>query len=275
MMSNKDNFDEFVAVLSKAIAEARRLLLSFKVVPRTREYKLFALIVLNELVRKCESVDAMAEAGAYGGINVVVRAAFENYADLINIFKYKSDYVNYMIWASFNQGRSRLEPMTAANPSRFVEPFKVAAKETVGKTPGEMLADTRRNMEFVAQVLPARFKDKNGKVQKRDVLRFELADKVDEYDILYRHLSSGAHGRVSAMVEGIMHGDAIHWPPSDSVNPPWIAVDSLCAMLLESCERMAKPFNRPEGSLKRLAREHAAIRGGEFGVIPSFADMNR
>lgn len=269
MMSNKDNFDQFVAVLSKAIAEARRLLFSFKVAPRTKQYKLFALIVLNELVRKCESVEAMAKARAYAGINAVVRAAFESYADLINVLKYKGDYVNYMVWASFNQGRSRLEPMTAAKPSKFAEPFGVAMKETLGQTPVELLADTRRNMDAIAQLLPARFKDKNGKVQKRDVLRFELADKVDEYDVLYRHLSSGAHGRISAVVEGIVHGDTIRWPPSDPVNLPWMAIDSLCAMLLESSGRLAKRFNRPEGAIKELAREHAAIRGGASGIVPS------
>ena len=258
-MSDKDEFDEIAAVLSNVIRESKRLLTRFKVAPRTKRYKLFALIVLNELFRKCESVEAMAHASAYSGINVVTRAAFENYADLLNLFKYKDAYPDYMLWAACNQDRSFLQPITE-KPTEFAQSFELGAKTSLGRTPSEMLAETLQQMDAIEQVLPAAFKDRNGKVQKRDILRFELAGKVDEYNSLYRHLSHGAHGRVGAMLEGIMHGDEIQWPPTDPVTRPLVAIDCLSAILIESCGRVAKKFNKPDAPLKKLAKEHAAIR---------------
>ena len=139
-MSDKEEFDQITAVLSKVIREARRLLERFKVAPKTKRYKLFALIVLNELVRKCESVEAMARASAYSGINVVTRAAFENYADLLNLFKYKDAYPDYMLWAACNQDRSFLQAITE-KPTEFAQSFELGAKTSLGRTPSEMLAE--------------------------------------------------------------------------------------------------------------------------------------
>jgi len=208
----------------------------------------------------------MARASAYSGINVVTRAAFENYADLLNLFKYQDTYPDYMVWATFNQHRSFLQSITE-KPTKFAQAFETSAKESFRSTPSKMLANTKQQMDAKEQALPATFKDKNGKVQKRDMLRFELADKVDEYNALYRHLSGGAHGRLSAMLEGIMHGNAIHWPPADPVIRPLVAIDCLCAILLESCGRVAQKFNKPEAPLKKIAKEHSAIRGTESWLI--------
>lgn len=258
-MSEKEVFDQFTPVLSSAITEAQRLLQGFKVAPRTKNYKLFALIVLNELVRKCESVKVMAHANAFSGINILTRAAFENYADLLNLFKYKDAYPEYMIWASFNQQRSFLQPITE-EPTKFAKSYETGAKASFGQTPSEMLASMKQHMDEIEQALPDAFKDKNGKIPRRDMLRFELANKVHEYNILYRHLSGAAHGRLSAMIEGIMHSDAIQWPPAELVTRPLVAIDSLCAILIESCITVAKKFNKPDAPLKKLAREHAEIR---------------
>lgn len=258
-MSEKEDFDQFTAVLSRAIAEAQRLLPRLKVTPETKKYELFALIVLNELVRKCESVEAMAHASAYSGIDVVTRAAFENYADLLNLFKYKDAYPDYMVWASCNQQRSFLQPIIE-EPTEFAKSYETDAKALFGQTPREMLAYMKQQMDAIEQTLPATFKDKNGKVQNRGKLRFELANKVNEYNVFYRHLSSPAHGRLSAMIEGIMHSDAIQWPPAELVTRPLVAIDSLCAILIDSCIFVAKKFNKPDAPLKKIAREHAVVR---------------
>ena len=262
-----DEFEKIVVVLSKTIYESRRLLKKFKVAPRTKRFKLFALIVLNELVRKSESVEAMAKAKAYSGINAVTRASFESYADLLNLLKHQEDYADYMVYMSFNQQRTLLQPVTANADSKFAKSFEVGAKESLGTSPDEMLAATREQMDDIQQALPDVYKDRKGKVITQDKFKFKLSDQLDEYDALYRHLSSSSHGRVSAMVEGIMHGDAIQWPPSEPVTRPLVAIDCLCAILLAASGLMAKKYGKPKAPIKEIVKEHAAIRGEKSGLI--------
>lgn len=261
---DRQQFQEIAEVLRDTIRQSRQLLEKrFKIAPKTKRYKLFILIVLTELVRKCESVDAMAKANTHSGINAVTRSAFESYADLLNLLKYKDDYADFMIWVSHNQQRSFLQPMTGDKKSGFSDAFAMSMKESTGESPDQMLLQTLEAMGELEQNLPDIFKNKHGKVQTRDMLRFELANKADAYNLLYRHLSGGAHGRLSAMLEGIATDDGeIQWPPSDSTTPPLVAMDSLCAMLIETSGVVAKQFQKPEAPFKQLARNHAVLRRG-------------
>ncbi len=255
-----NEFDKLAALLTKAIGQSKRLLKQFKIAPRTKLNKRFALIVLNEIIRKSESVEAMARAAAFSGINIVTRAAFENHMDLLNLFKYKDDYPNYMIYASFNQQRSFLQPVaTAEVDSEFVNSFEDGAKRTAGQSPKEMLVWTRKQMAEIEDGLPDTFKDRNEGVITRDIFKFQLADKMSDYNIGYRHLSSSAHGRLSAMLEGVMDGEDIQWPPTDPINRPLVAIDCQCAIIIGSSGLMAKKFNKPDAPFKALAKEKQKI----------------
>lgn len=91
------------------------------------------------------------------------------------------------------------------------------------------------------------------------MFRFELAGKRDEYNALYRRLSSGAHGRLSDMIDGVMsHDSSVKWPPDDRMDPPLLALACLCAILIEASCRLAKAYNKPLAPLKRLSSEQIA-----------------
>ena len=259
-MSEQEQFDAHAEILSKIIGQAKKLIQSFKVAPQTKNKKIFALIILNEIISKCESVEAMARANTWSGINTVTRSALESYADLLNVLTYGDDYADYMSWMSLNQQRSTFQAIVSNPASKYAKILEAGLKVTQGRTPTDILAETKRQMGAAEQRLTDKFKNKNGGVRNRDIFRFELADKVDEYDMLYRRLSASAHGRVSDMLNGIMHGNKIRWPPTDPDEPPLVAIDCLCSFLIESCGYVAKAFNRTDVPLRALAKEHLALR---------------
>lgn len=224
-----------------------------------KDEKLFALVILNEIVRKCESVVAMARAGSWAGINVVTRSAFESYADLVNCLSLGEDYVNYMTWMSFKQQQSFLQSINHTPDSRYHKSID-SVLNAKGRGIEDVVTETKQQIEDLASDLPDRFKDKNGDVIRRDQFRIEIADIIDEYNALYRRLSASAHGRLSDMIDRIMVGDDIQWPPSKPTEPPLVAADCLCAILLESCGRLAKVYRKADAPLKSLARKHTELR---------------
>lgn len=263
-----DAFAQLVQLLERSIGKSHELLHDFSVVRRTRRYKIFALILMNEICRKSEGVHAMARSATYSGINLVVRGALENYVDLVNVFRDREGYPDYMVWSSYNQERSWLRALANHSHTHFARQFGSDAERYGLKSPNEMLAAAQETLRILEDKLQASYKDRNGKVVRSEVLRFRLADKGLEYDILYRHLSRSAHGRVDSMLEGIATGHDVRWPPSDQVRRPTVALDALCAILLDSAIRIAKQFNRPVTLFRNLQKDHTKIRGVDAGILP-------
>jgi len=261
-MEENSEFYKILSVLKGAIREAKRLQRHFKVAQQTKRQKLFALMVLNELVRKCESIVAMAESEKDAGIDTVTRAAFENYADFKNLFLHGDDYCEYMIWAASNQQRSFLQPMFEEE-SVFSISFEKSARKARGMSAEQLMDDTKKIMQKTERDLPAKFKTKKGKVQRRDMLKFELAGLEGEYNILYRHLSASSHGRIFGMVDGIFDGEEVKWPPSKPKLRPLVALDSACAMLLENSAFLARKYRKPLPPIKKVIEAHTKLRGGE------------
>jgi hypothetical protein len=256
-MNDKAVFNAFADILDEAIEAAHRLLKHFKVAPRTKPQKLYLMIVLNEIARKSGSVLAMARADANAGINVVTRSAFESYADLLNLLRYKRDYVTYMSWASLNQQRTVLAPL-ASGSKEIYESFKKEAQR-LGLTPEQMAAETQNLLDEYESNLPALFKNRQGRVNPRDKLRFELAGLEKQYDSLYRQLSGGAHGRISAMIDGIAKVGHVQWPPTEPEYRPSLAIQALCSILLESARRVAIAYKKPVEPFRHIARKQAKL----------------
>ena len=263
-MSQIAEFEAHIDMLSEVIGQAHRLFDRFKIAPNSKNKKIFALISLNEILRKCESVVAMARADSWAGIVVVGRSAFESYADLLNCLSFGDDYADYMVWMSLKQQRSLFQTI-GDNPDSIYHQSIDTLLKTKGRGVKKVTAETNQQLDELAKNLPDIFKDKNGDVIGRGQFRFELAAKADEYDALYRRLSASAHGRVSDMLDGIMVGDDIHWPPCKPTSPPLVAADCLCAILLESCGRIANAYKKPDVPLKALVRKRDKLRQELWG----------
>lgn len=258
-MSQIDEFETHIDMISEVIGQAHRLFDRLKIAPNSKNKKRFALITLNEVVRKCESVVAMARANAWAGVVVVARSAFESYADLLNCLSLGDDYADYMTWMSFKQQRSLFQTISESPDSKYLQSIN---KFLITKGGGvkKVIAETSQQLDELANKLPDNFKDKRGCVIARDQFRFEIAGLTDEYNALYRRLSASSHGRISDMLDGIMVGDEIHWPPDKPTEPPLVAADCLSAILLESCIRVAKAYKKPVAPLKVLARKHLELK---------------
>ena len=132
-------------------------------------------------------------------------------------------------------------------------------------------------MQDLADQLPKEYKDKNGVVLKRDYQRFKLAGLTKEYNVLYRRLSGGVHGRVSDMVDGVLEGDNVVWRPEIHPEPPLTAVDCLCAILLEGTGRICKGLGKTDAHVKPIVKAHSEVKrglGGEQlrnGVVREFS----
>lgn len=263
-MSQIDEFEAHIDLLSEIIGQAYRLFDRFKIAPKSKNKKLFALITLNEITQKCESVVAMARADSWAGIVVVTRSAFESYADLLNCLSLGDDYADYMIWMSLKQQRSFFQTIGDDPDSKYYQSIDTHLK-TKGGSVKKVIAETNQQLDELAKKLPDRFKDKNGRVVGRDRLRFEIAGIANEYNTLYRRLSASAHGRLSDMLDGIMVGDDINWPPAKPTEPPLVAADCLGAILLESCGRMATAYKKPDAPLKALVKKQAGLRRDLYG----------
>ena len=161
-MSEQEQFDAHAEILSKIIGQAKKLIQSFKVAPQTKNKKIFALIILNEIISKCESVEAMARANTWSGINTVTRSALESYADLLNVLTYGDDYADYMSWMSLNQQRSTFQAIVSNPASKYAKILEAGLKVTQGRTPTDILAETKRQMGAAEQRLTDKFKNKNG-----------------------------------------------------------------------------------------------------------------
>jgi len=264
-MDGDSELEIFGKILADACSAGKITLKHCRVARRTKDEKLLMLVSLNELIRKCESVLAMLRDDAWAGIGTVSRSCFETFADIRNLAARGRPYSDYMLWMSLEQERSGLQGILNHPESNYSVSMEERTKSKYGKTLSQIIEDTKSTMNSIADSLPEEYKDKNGGVLKSDFQRFELADLVTEYNVLYRRLSGGAHGRVSDMVDGIVEEDGIVWPPDELPDPPLAAVDCLCAILLEATGRVCKSLGKTNAHVKPIVRAHAGAKRGLGG----------
>ena len=163
---------------------------------------------------------------------------------------------------SLEQQRSGLQGFVNYPESNYTKSIESTTKAKYGKSLSEIIDETKESMKRLSERLPEEYKDKNGEVLKRDFQRFELAGLAKEYNVLYRRLSGGVHGRVSDMVDGILHGDKVVWPPETHPDPPLAAVDCLCAILLEATIGVCKALGKTDAHVKPIAKAHSEAKRG-------------
>ncbi len=257
-MRQSDELKQRLAVLKGAIAQARRLLRQLKLVRRSKPVKAYCLLVLNDLTRKCESIVAMAENKSQRGIDIVARSCLESYVDLINLFQFGDEYTVYMQWRSNRQQISSTQPFVQRR-SKISDTYEKQAQQMFGKSLAGELEDIKSETALLEQKMASRYRDRNGKVQRRDRLRFELAQRDEEYDSVYRTLSFAVHGNVAGMLEGIADRGTVHWPPREPANEPIASLNEVCRILLTSTRRLARRYKKPVAPINRLIRHLGEI----------------
>lgn len=260
-MNQSDEFKRRLAFLKSATAQARRLLRELKMARRSKPVKRYTLLVLNDLTRKCESIVAMAESKSRRGIDVVARSCFESYVDIINLFQFGDEYTVYMEWRSNRQQLSSMQPFVRRR-SKISDFYERQAQQLFGKNLASVVEDIKSEMAILEKKMASRYKDRNGNVQRRDRLRFELAQHDEEYDQVYRTLSFAVHSNVAGMLEGIADRGTVTWPPGEPANEPIASLNEVSKMLLISTRHLARRYKKPVGPINRLIRQLEEIGRG-------------
>jgi len=266
-----DQHSDFSTILGGLVKESRLMLDSFQIVSRTSGLKLTGLVLLNEIVRKAESVHHLFDSKNYAGIEIIVRSALENYVDVENLFRYPDTYIYYMQFLSLEHQRKSLQSAVNNPSSPFSQSLSELAPAEMGAPLGEMLSRTKNELEDVKTLLTRQYikgkrraSESGATVDTRARHRFVLSDSVDEYEAMYGALSAAVHGRISSMLNGVVLGERIVWPPEEAA-PPYKEIDLMSIIVYLSCYRVGRKYRRPVTKLNNLRKERDLVLRTHWG----------
>jgi hypothetical protein len=258
--------DDILPLLERTVSATKKLCEGTQIAPRSKHEKLYVLITLYEIARKGDSVVALAQARADSGIPIVVRAAFENYVDIVNLLRHKATYVAYMQYLSWRQQRSLFQSALDNPESSFskslvkigLDEHETAIEPMIQKIDAEM-ADEKRRLAPEYMQKNRKPTDPSAKVETSEKHRFVLSGNADAYDFVYRHLSASVHGRMTAMLRGVVSDEGIVWPPGVDDDAPIASVDIVTAMILESAFRVGRRYSKNVSQLVALQNDRERI----------------
>jgi len=241
-----------IAILRDTIGAAQHLLQSTNIVVRTTPQKRLALLVFHDLTKKADAVHELAAAGKSAGLEIIARSAFENFVDLLNLYRHPDHYPGYLLYLLAEGQRKGLQALVNNPDSPYSRSIRDQAPKTLGLTIEQMLEDVKLEKKQYERKLTAQFRvsNKKKKVTQRNVdttvkLRAKLAGKSHEYESMYRMYSRPAHADIGSMLSSVIRGDEFVWPPIDTP-PSSMAIDLATRMLIEGSILIAKKMTRPK-----------------------------
>lgn len=236
-----------------------------KITRRSKDQKRMSMLIYNNLIQKGDSVLALVDAEKAVGIEVIARSAFENYIDLINLFKHRSDYLQYVRYMSSDQQERSIKNLIKNRQSPFSESIIRSMPERLGITIEQSLEMVKEEKSEFRSGLSRVYTDGNKPISEPRVrvntsvrLRSELAGKLDEYESLYRVLSRSTHSDFVSMLRGVFQGEGYVWPP-EAPQPSLFVIDSVTMMIHETTEILAKKLRKPFPSVNKLIKERQQL----------------
>jgi hypothetical protein len=157
------------------------------------------------------------------------------------------------------------------NPaSPFAKSMEMESKSADGESLSLKVRIRSEQMEQLRKGLPKIFfkKSKHGPSKDVDTTakrRFALASISDEYDAAYRLLSCRllswhTHGMIAAILDGVVKGHGLEWPPAEP-KPTVLGVDIMSSLLISASKRLGKKYGKPITSFLTLERQLRALQG--------------
>ncbi len=252
-------------LLRASVKVGYRFVEHIKIMPRSKDQKRMSMLIYNNLVQKADSIRTLVDAEKAVGMEVIARSAFENYIDLINLFKHRPDYLQYVKYVSSDQQERGIKNLIKNRESPF-------SRSVVGGLPGQFGITIEESMEMVTgekldfrSRLSKVYTDGNksifeprARVNTSVRFRSELAGKLDEYESLYRILSRSTHSDFVGMLRGVFKGDGYVWPP-EAPQPSLFVIDSVTMMIHETTETLARKMRKSFPAVKKLIKEREKI----------------
>ena len=252
-------------LLHASVKTGYRFVKHVKITPGSRDQKRMSMLIYNNLIQKGDSILTLADTEKAVGMEVITRSAFENYIDLINLFKHRPDYLQYVKYMSSAEQERSIRNLIKNRQSSF-------SKSIIGDLPGlfgitieeslemvkEEKSDFRSRLSRVYTDGNKRISDPKTRVNTRVRFRSELAGKLEEYESLYRVLSRSTHSDYVGMLRGVFKGDGYVWPP-EAPQPSLFVIDSMTMMIHESTEILAKKMRKPFPAVKKLIKQREQL----------------
>ncbi|HNP36036.1 MAG TPA: DUF5677 domain-containing protein [Woeseiaceae bacterium] len=254
-----------IELLRASVKVGHRFIQHVKVTPRTKTQKRMSMTMYNNLVQKGDSLLALVDAEKAVGMELIARSAFENYIDLINLFRHRPQYLQYVLYMSSVQQVRGIERMLENRESPF-------STSIISKMPGELGITIEQALEMTKEEraqyrskLSRVYTDGNkpiseprSRVNTSVWFRSELAGRLDLYESMFRLFSRSTHSDVMAMLKGVVKEWEFVWPP-EQPEPSTLAVDALTMMIHETSEILVRKLRKPFPAVKKMVQERRRI----------------
>lgn len=228
------------------------------ITPRSKDQKRMSMLIYNNLVQKGDSILALVDAEKVVGMEMIARSAFENYIDLINLFKHRPEYLQYVKYMSSAQQVRSIEHLIKNRQSPYSVPIIRSMPERLGITIEQSLELTKEEkMDFRSRLSRVYtdgnklISDPRSRINTSVRLRSELAGQQDKYESLYRSLSRSTHSDFMSMLKGVFKDGGYVWPP-DPPQPSILVIDAVTMMLHETTEMLVKKLRKPFPAVHKL-----------------------
>lgn len=260
------NFATSLIELLRASVEVRHLFVKHvKITPRSKDEKRMSMLIYNNLVQKGDSILALVDSDKAVGVEVVARSAFENYIDLINLFKHRPEYLDYIKYMSLAQQerginnliKNRCSMLAASTTQSLPEKYGITVEQSLEMVKEEKLeCGSRLSRTYTAGNKP--ISEPRSKVNTTVKLRSELAGHLEEYETLYGVLSRSTHSDFLSMLNGVFKGGGYTWPPESPAPSLWV-IDFVTMMIHETTDISAKKLRKPFPAVRKLIEERRRL----------------
>ncbi len=251
--------------LRASVKVGYRFLKHIKITPGSSDQKRMSMLIYNNLIQKGDSVLTLVDGEKAVGLEVITRSAFENYIDLVNLFKHRPDYLQYIMYMSSDQQERSIKNLIRNRKSPFSTAIIGSMPERIGITIEQSLEEVREEKAEFRSGLSRVYTDGNKPISEPKArvntsvrFRSDLAGKLDEYESLYRILSRSTHSDFVSMTRGIFKGGGYVWPP-EIPQPSFFVIDSTTMMIHETTEILAKKLRKPFPAVKKLIKERQQL----------------
>ncbi len=253
-------------LLRASVKVGHRFVKHVKITPRSKDQKRMSMLIYNNLVQKGDSILTLVDAEKAVGMEVIARSAFENYIDLINLFKHRPEYLQYVKYMSSAQQVRSIENLIKNRQSPFSVPIIRSMPGRLGITIEQALEMTKEEKIQFRSGLSRVYTDGNkpiseprSRINTSVRLRSELAGQLDKYESIYRILSRSTHSDFMSMLKGVFTDWGYVWPP-EPPQPSLLVIDAVTMMIHETSEILAKKLRKPFPAVKKLIEDRHRLR---------------
>ncbi|GEM_PF-5512809 len=247
---------QLLADLQLAIKAQRELLDSFKVARKSNVTKVYMLLLVHGINRKAIGALSLYQHDHYDAAGPIIRSAISLYIDFLNTSKH-DDYPLYLDYLSGNHWKKSLTAHQQSPDSPYSQAIADAAADHQLENLDNMIADQDQRLQKIKAKLSDKYYNGN-KIDTSEYRKFKLANKLREYDGLYRMLSRNVHGNIDSLVGRLDEDMFWCWPPLPE-KASKVEISLLLDVIIDSTLILSKEYRKKVAHIRQLRVKHAEV----------------